>query len=105
MIHHVVYFQLQDGVDQTTLVDLVRTSRSQLLRVPEVLAVRSGRNTDPLSQWHFCFSIEVGSLEKLRIVLDDPFYFKLLEKTLRPLAVSDFNLTYELDPSRDLKYS
>lgn len=105
MIHHVVYFQLQPGVHQSALEDLVRTSRSQLLKIPEVLGVRSGRNLDPESPWHFYFSLEVDSLEKLRITLDSPFYLKLVEKTVRPKSCDEFCLNYELDPSRDLKYS
>lgn len=105
MIHHVVYFQLLPGVDQPTLEDLVRTSRCQLLKIPEVLGVRSGRNIDPESRWQFYFSIEVDSLEKLRITLDSPFYLKLFEKTFQPRISDQFSLDYELDPSRDLKYS
>ena len=105
MIHHVVHFQLTAGTDQAMLEELVRTSRSQLLRIPEVLAVRSGRNIDPGSPWQFFLAVEVDSLEKLRIVRDDPFYLKLLSKTIQPHAIADLTLDYELDPSRDLKYS
>lgn len=105
MIHHVVYFQLRPGVDPSTLEDLVRTSRSQLLKIAEVLSVRSGRNLDVESPWQFFFSIEVDSLEKLRAAIDNPFYLKLLEKTLQPQTSESFSLDYELDPSKDLKYS
>lgn len=105
MIHHVVYFQLKPGLDSAVMEELVRTSRSLLLKIPEVLAVRSGRNLDPQSQWQFYFSIEVDSLEKLRITLDDPFHLKLMEKWIKPNTSSSFAMDYELDPSRDLKYS
>lgn len=105
MIHHVVYFQLRPEVDPPALEDLVRTSRSQLLKIPEVLGVRSGRNIDPESRWQFFFAIEVDSLEKLRATLDNPYYLKLFEKTLLPRTCEKFSLDYELDPSRDLKYS
>lgn len=105
MIHHVVYFQLRPEVDKPAIEELVRTSRSLLLKIPEVLAVRSGRNLDPSSRWQFYFSIEVDSLEKLNITLDDPFYLKLMEKWIRPKIADSFSLDYELDPSKDLKYS
>jgi Stress responsive A/B Barrel Domain len=105
MIHHVVYFQLKPGVDKATVEELVRTSRSLLLKIPEVLGVRSGRNLDPESQWQFYFSIEVDSLEKLRITLDDPFHLKLMERIIRPNTSGEFSMDYELDPSKDLKYS
>jgi len=105
MIHHVVYFQLNPEVDKATMEEMVRTSRSLLLRIPEVLGVRSGRNLDPDSQWQFYFAIEVDSLEKLRATLDDPFHLKLMEKTIKPNVSNHFAMDFELDPSRDLKYS
>ncbi len=105
MIHHVVYFQLKPELDAGVMEELVRTSRSLLLKIPEVLSVRSGRNVDPGSQWQFFFSIEVDSLDKLRVTLDDPFYFKFVEKHIRPNTVSHFAMDFELDPSKNLKYS
>ena len=105
MIQHVVYFQLRPEVDKPAVEELVRMSRSLLLKIPEVLSVRSGRNLDPDSKWQFYFSFEVDSREKLRITLDDPFHLKLMEKWLRPQIVESFSLDYELDPSKDLKYS
>jgi hypothetical protein len=105
MIHHVVYFQLKPEVDKAAMEELVRTSRSLLLKIPEVLGVRSGRNIDPASQWQFYFSIEVDSLEKLKATLDDPFHLKLMEKWIKPNTSDSFTLDYELDPSKDLKYS
>jgi hypothetical protein len=105
MIHHVVYFQLNPEVDKATMEEMVRTSRSLLLRIPEVLAVRSGRNLEPESQWQFFFAIEVDSLEKLRAVRDDPFHIKLMERTIKPNTSNQFELDFELDPSKDLKYS
>ena len=105
MIHHVVYFQLKPEVDAAVVEELVRTSRSLLLKIPEVLSVRSGRNMDPDSQWQFFFAIEVDSLEKLRITLDDPFHIKFVEKFLKPNTLSHFALDFELDPSKNLKYS
>ena len=43
---------------------MVRASRTWLLKIPEVLSVRSGRNLDPESQWQFFYSFEADSLEK-----------------------------------------
>lgn len=105
MIHHVVYFQLKPEVDKATMEELVRTSRSLLLKIPEVLTVRSGRNIDVASKWQFYFSIEVDSLEKLRVTLDSAFHLQLMEKWLKPRTSQSFILAYELDPSKDLKHS
>jgi hypothetical protein len=105
MIHHVVFVQLKPEVDAAALEELVRASRGLLLKIPEVLNVRSGRNLDPGSPWHFFFAIETDSLEKLRVTLEDPFHLKLMERVIKPVAEDHFALDYELDPSRDLKYS
>lgn len=105
MVHHVAYFQLKPEVDAAALENLVRTSRTLLLKIPEVLAVRSGRNIDPDSKWQFYFSIEVDSLEKLRITKDDAFYIKLIEKVVLPEVNDSLYMDFEQHPSRDLKYS
>jgi hypothetical protein len=105
MIHHVVYFQLKPEVDEAIMEGLVRSSRSLLLRIPEVLSVRSGRNLDTESQWRFFVAIEVNSLDKLKVALDDPYYLKFIEKHIKPNTVSRFAMDFELDPSKDLKYS
>jgi hypothetical protein len=105
MIHHVVYFQLKPEVDAATLEDLMRSSRSLLLRIPEVLSVRSGRNLDSESQWQFFVSIEVNSLDKLRVTLDDPFHLKFIEKHIKPNTLSHFAMDFELDPSKNIKFS
>ena len=105
MIHHVVLFQLTPETDAEAVEAMVRGSRSLLLKIPEVLNVRSGRNVDPDSQWPFFLAIEVDSLEKLRIVQDNPYHLKLLEKFIKPNTSSHFELDFELDPSKNLKYS
>lgn len=105
MIHHVVLFQLKPEVDPGTVEELVRTSRTLLLKIPEVLNVRSGRNLDPESHWPFFLCIEVDSLEKLRATLENSHYIKLSEKFLKPNTEGQMELNYELDPSKNLKYS
>jgi hypothetical protein len=105
MIHHVVFFQFKPETDVAKIEDLVRSSRSLLLKIPEVLSVRSGRNVDPESQWPFFIAIEVDSLDKLRIVQDNPYHLKLVETLIKPASSSHFSMDFELDPSKNLKYS
>jgi hypothetical protein len=105
MIHHVVYLQLNDNVGKAELEEMVRASRTWLLKIPEVLSVRSGRNLDQESQWQFFYSFEADSLEKLNLVKDDAFHLKFVESHVKPHTNDRFGMTFELDPSRDLKYS
>lgn len=105
MIHHVVYFQLKPEVDAAMVEEMVRSSRSLLLRIPEVLSVRSGRNLDPSSQWQLFVAIEANSMDKLKVTLDDPFHLKFVEKHIKPNTIGHFAMDFEMDPSKDLKYS
>jgi hypothetical protein len=105
MVHHVVYLQLNERADAQVLEEMVRASRAWLLKIPEVLSVRSGRNLDPDSQWQFFYSIEVESREKLKLVKQDGFHLKFIQQFIQPNTGTRFEMDFELDPSRDLKYS
>ena len=105
MIHHVSYYKLEEKLSSETLEEMVRASRTWLLKIPEVLSVRSGRNIDPESQWQFFYSIEVESKGKLQMVREDAFYLKFIEQYVKPNALKEFGMDFELDPSRELKYS
>jgi len=105
MIYHTAFYKLKPEVDEAALEDMIRSTRSYLLKIPETLSVRSGKNTDPKADWPFFFSIEVESLTKLRILLEDATYMKFFETIIRPNTEAKFELDYELDPSRDAKYS
>jgi Stress responsive A/B Barrel Domain len=105
MIHHVVYFQTHPHVDDGKLQEMVRVTRSLLLKIPEVLSVKSGRNVIAASEWNFYTMVEVESLKKLQIILEDPMHLKWLDAVIRPNTCAEFAQNFELDPSIDLKYS
>lgn len=105
MIFHTAFYRLNPDVNHAAIEDMVRTTRSLLLKIPEVLGVKSGRNLDTGSEWQFFFSIETDSLDKLQITLEDPFYLKFLEMVTKPHTSESFAMNFELDPSKDLKYS
>src|SRR6056297_1841155 len=102
MIAHIAFYKLQPEVDAERLENMVRTTRSILLKIPEVLSVHSGRNTDPDSEWPFFCSLEVGSLAKLEMLKDDPLYLKFLESVIRPNTSGEFIFNFETDPTQDL---
>jgi hypothetical protein len=105
MVHHVIYLQLNEPTGTETLEEMVRAARTWLLKIPEVLAVRSGRNLDTESQWQFFYSYEVDSMEKLSLVKEDPFHLKFIQQFVKPNTSNQFSMVFELDPSRHLKYS
>lgn len=105
MIHQVIYLQLKDSARPAVLEDMVRASRTWLLKIPEVLSVRSGRNLDANSQWQFFYAFEVESREKLKFVKEDAFHLKFVQQYIEPHTVDRFEMEFELDPTRELKYS
>ncbi|MBT8044908.1 MAG: Dabb family protein [Verrucomicrobiae bacterium] len=105
MIQHVVFFKLKPEVDSHKLEEMIRSTRSMLLKIPEVLSVRSGRNIDTKAEWPFFLSVEVESLEKLRMYIEDPVHLKYVETVIKPNTSARFALDFETDPSKDLKYS
>ncbi len=105
MIHYVVFYETQPHVDDPKRQEMARTARSLLLKIPEIFSVKSGRSLDSASQWSFFVSIEVDSLKKLHIVLEDPIYLKFLESVIKNHTSVSFPQRFELDPSLDLKYS
>lgn len=105
MITHIAFYKLNAEVDAERLEHMVRTTRSILLKIPEILTVHSGRNTDQDSDWPFFFSIEVASLSKLTMTKDDPLYLKFLASVLHPNTSAEFAFSFETDPSQDLRYS
>ncbi|MDP4625711.1 MAG: Dabb family protein [Akkermansiaceae bacterium] len=105
MVQHVIYLQLNEPLEKGKLEEMVRASKSWLLKIPEVLSVRSGRNLVPDSQWQFFYSIEVESREKLRMAESDPNHLKFVRDFIQPYTSNSFALDFELDPSRELKYS
>ena len=44
-------------------------------------------------------------MEKLGLVREDPFHLKFIQKFIKPNTHKQFGMIFELDPSRELKYS
>jgi hypothetical protein len=105
MVHYLALYQLVPTVTDEKLEEMIRSSRSQLLRISEVLHLQSGRTVDPDAEWPFFVGIDVDSMDKLRMCLDDPVYIKFKEEVIRPYTTRCLELRYEMDPGKDLRYS
>ncbi|MGJ8698309.1 MAG: Dabb family protein [Verrucomicrobiaceae bacterium] len=105
MIDHLLFYKLKPEVDDAVIEEMIRTSRSLLLKVPPVLSVRTGRTVDPKSDWPFYILLEFESREKKRICQDDANYLKFLKVVIEPHTSTSYSIDYETDPSKDLKYS
>jgi hypothetical protein len=105
MIHHVTLYQTLPHVDEAKLGEMMISARVSLIKIPEVAAVRSGKNVDSKSAWKFFVSIEVDSLERLKQVKTDSIYIKFLADVISPNVTEQFVASYELEPGRNIKFS
>ena len=105
MVYHVAFFKLRAEVTPEKLDEMIRSSRSQLMRVPEVLTVRSGKKIDPTCEWPFFVAIDYESMDKKRAGEDHPVYIKYLVTVIRPNVSDEWSTAYELEPGRPIKYS
>lgn len=105
MIAYVSLFKLRPEVSPETLEDMLSRTRMLLLRVPEVLAVKTGKKVNARDRFDWFIQLEVESMTKLAICHDDPHYFKFREEVLKPHVADQESIAFEMDPRKDVKYS
>ena len=87
------------------LEDIMRQTRIRLLKIPEVLSVKCGKNVDLETEWAFFLAIDLESMERLAACQADPIHVKFVEEVLTPNTVARMALDYETDPGRNIRYS
>ena len=105
MVHHVALYKLRPDVTPEIIEEMIRKTRSLLLKIPEVLSVRSGKKIESSSDWPFFVSLDFESRHKQAMFRDDPIYLKFLEEVVRAHTTENLLLDYETDPGRNVKYS
>jgi hypothetical protein len=105
MIAHLSLYTLKPEISQDRLEEVISSTRVTLLRVPEVLTIRTGKRINPQDKWEWFIMMEVDSLDKLQILRDDPHYIKFREDLLRPTVAEELVQSFEMDPRKDVKYS
>ena len=105
MLHNVTLFKLQPEVSPAKLEQLMMTTRMTLLKIPEILSVRCGKNIDPASEWPFFIALEFESTEKLAMTEDDAIYMKFVVDVIKQNTVGSLTLNYEMEPGKSIKYS
>ena len=105
MVHQIALYKLLPGVTDVILEDMIRRTRSILLKVPEVMAVRSGRKIDPKGEWPFFVGLDFESRAKQRIFMDDGAWHKYQNDVVKPYTSEKMILDFELEPGKNIKYS
>ena len=81
------------------------SARMSLAKIPEVAGLRSGKNVDPKSSWHFFFAIDVDNLERLKVVKEDSIFIKFLADVISPNVTEQFIADFELEAGRSITLS
>ena len=105
MVHFIALYKMADGVDEAKIEELMRSSRSMLLRIPEVRQVRSGKRIESEMEFPFSVAIEFESMDKLSMFRDDPLWVKFRHDCLGPTTTESLELVYETEPGKNTKYS
>jgi hypothetical protein len=105
MVHNITLFKLQPEVSPAKLEQLMMTTRMTLLKIPEILNVRCGKNIDTTSEWPFFIALDFESTEKLAMAEDDAIYMKFMVDAIKPNTVESLTLNYEMEPGKSIKYS
>ena len=105
MVHHVTLYQLQPEVTPAKLEQLMFSTRMTLLKIPEILSVRCGKNIDPNSEWPFFIALDFESMEKMAMVQDEAIYMKFVADMIKPHTAAALALDYEMEPGKAVKYS
>ena len=105
MIAYLSLFQLKPQVTEEKLEQMMSQTRVMLLRVPEVLTVKTGKRVNPADPYPWFVYLEVESMDKLAICQDDPHYFTFREEVLKPNISEQESTSFEMEPRKDVKYS
>jgi hypothetical protein len=105
MVHHVTLYKLQPEVTPAKLEQLMMTTRMTLLKIPEILSVRCGKNIDPKSEWGFFIALDFESMEKFAMTQDDAIHMKFVADVIKPHIAEKLVLNYEMEPGKSVKYS
>jgi len=105
MVHHVTLYKLKPEVTPAKLEQLMMSTRMTLLKIPEVLSVKCGKNIDPKSEWPFFITLDFESMDKLAMTQDDAIYMKFVADIIKTNTADKLVLNYEMEPGKSVKYS
>src|ERR1700734_3423455 len=105
MVHQVTLYKLQPEVTPAKLEQLMISTRMTLLKIPEILSVKCGKNIDPNSDWPFFIALDFESMDKKAMVEDEAIFMKFVADVIRPHTAAALALDYEMEPGKSVKYS
>ncbi|HZJ15328.1 MAG TPA: Dabb family protein [Chthoniobacteraceae bacterium] len=105
MVHQITLFKLKPEVTPENLEKMMMATRMSLLKIPEILSVKCGKNIDAKSDWQFFVALDFESMEKLAMTEDDAIYMKFIADVIRGNTTEKVTLNYEMDPGKSTRFS
>lgn len=105
MVHFIALYRLAEGVTDAKLEEMLRVSRSLFFRVQEAHNVRSGRSIEGDNPWPFFVSMDLESMDKVQMFLNDPVWVKFNQDVVRGNTTTSEVLLFETEPGKNVKYS
>jgi hypothetical protein len=105
MVHQITLFKLKPEVTPENLEKMMMTTRMSLLKIPEILSVKCGKNIDAKSDWQFFVALDFESMEKLAMTEDDAIYMKFIADVIRGSTTEKVTLNYEMEPGKSTRFS
>ncbi|HEY5892808.1 MAG TPA: Dabb family protein [Chthoniobacterales bacterium] len=105
MVHHLLLLKLKPEVTPEKLEEMMRMTRAQLLRIPEVLSVKCGKRIDLNNEWPLFIGLDFENMETVGFYHDHPLYLKFLTAVINPNVADKMTLNFEMEPGKDVTYS
>jgi len=105
MVHFIALYKLKPDLPEGRTEEMTRKSRSQLLKITEVLSVRSGVRIHEECEWPFLLALDFENLDKLEMFREDPVLIKFAQEVIQPNTSDCMECIYEMEPGKDVRYS
>jgi hypothetical protein len=106
MVHHICLVRFLEPVSDEILERLMVETRIRLLKIPEVLNLRVGKRINPQrNPYGFFFSFDTEDMQKLGIIRESAVYVQFERQVLEPHPHEAFELDFEMEPGKDVRYS
>jgi hypothetical protein len=105
MVHQVNLYKLKPDVSVAKLEQMMMSTRMSLLKIPEILSVKCGKNIESKSPWPFFITLDFESMEKAAMTQEDAIYMKFAAEVIKPNTTEKLTLHYEMEPGKNVKYS
>jgi hypothetical protein len=105
MVHHIVLCKFYPEVGDDRIEWVMRQTRIRLLKIPEVRVIKCGKQIEAGNLWGFFFGVDYESMNKMAEGRADPIYQHFVEEVIYPYVSEQIELSYEMEPGRDVRYS